>query len=93
MFSKFLLVIAFSKMNDIFMITDYIDTKLFFFRSPIATILVVKCKIKTNQFHKIDRNIPVGNFYSDLYMRHTPHSDSFWDKDTDNIHHSSCDIL
>lgn len=74
------------------LITYDIETLRFFSPSDTtATIIVVRSKMKTNHVYRFER---VGLVFDrDLYMRHTPHSDSYVDIDPDNNYHSSRDIL
>lgn len=87
-----LLAFVFIKMNGMTAYNIYGIYK-FVSRSDSTAIIVVRGKMKTNQFYIFDYDALVRNFDSDLYMRHILHSDSSGDMDSDSNHHSSRDIL
>lgn len=67
--------------------------KLKVFFSRFCSTIAVRCKMKTNQLYRFERDFLEWNFDSVLYMRHTPNSDINRGIDSDSNHHSSRDIL
>lgn len=90
-----LMALVFIKINDMSAYNIwYRNLKVFF--SPFdttTTIIVVRSKMKTNQFYRFERGVLEWNYDIDLYMRHTLHSDNNRDIHSGSNYQSSRDIL